>query len=110
MTDWVRDFPAAVTVCDLGGTVLDMNENAAMAYQKFGGKGLVGRSLLDCHPEPSRSKLLRLLVSGECNAYTIEKYWIRKLIYQAPWYGDGQRCGMVELAFEIPLDLPHFVR
>jgi len=110
MTDWISDFPNAVTVCDVRGIVLDMNEKAAELYQEYGGKELVGTNLLDCHTEPSRSKVLQLLESGERNVYTIEKNGIRKLIYQAPWYRNNQRCGIVELALEIPFDLPHFVR
>jgi transcriptional regulator with PAS, ATPase and Fis domain len=110
MIDWVRDFAAAVTVCDLRGIVINMNESAAIAYQNYGGKRLIGRSLLDCHPEPARSKLLQLLESGGRSVYTIEKNGIQKLIFQAPWYDGGQRCGMVELALEIPLNMPHIVR
>jgi transcriptional regulator with PAS, ATPase and Fis domain len=108
--NWISDFPAAVTVCDLRGIVLEMNEKAAQLYREYGGKKLIGKSLLDCHPEPSRSTLLRLLESGARNVYTTEKNGIRKLIYQAPWYESNQRCGMVELALEIPFELPHFVR
>ena len=110
MTDWMLDFPNAITVCNLQGIVLDMNDKAAAAYLKYGGKELIGKSLLDCHPEPARQKLLQLLRSGDCNAYTIEKNGIRKLIYQSPWYCNGQRRGMVELALEIPSDVPHFIR
>jgi PAS domain S-box-containing protein len=110
MTDWMRDFPDAITVCDLQGIILAMNEKAAAAYREYGGKTLVGKSLFDCHPEPARGKLQRLLRSGERNVYTIEKSGIRKLICQSPWYRNGQRCGMVEMALEIPSDIPHFVR
>jgi transcriptional regulator with PAS, ATPase and Fis domain len=110
MIDWIHDFPDAITVCDLQGIVLAMNEKAAAAFGKYGGKELVGKSLLDCHPEAARDKLRRLLQSGEHNVYTIEKGGIRKLIYQAPWYRNGQRCGMVELSLEIPSDIPHFIR
>jgi hypothetical protein len=108
--EWIRSYPGSVTVCDLKGIVLEMNEKAAESYQKFGGKELIGKSLVDCHPEPAREKLLNLLRSGGRNAYTIEKNGIRKLICQAPWYRGNQRCGMVELAIEIPRELPHFVR
>jgi transcriptional regulator with PAS, ATPase and Fis domain len=110
MTDWIHNFPDAVTVCNLQGIVLDLNEKAAAMFHKYGGKELIGKSLLDCHPEPARSKLLQLLQSGERNVYTIEKNGIHKLIYQAPWYHNGQRCGMVELALETPPEMPHFVR
>jgi transcriptional regulator with PAS, ATPase and Fis domain len=110
MNGSMRDFPGAITVCDLDGIVLAMNEKAATAYHKYGGKELIGKSLLDCHPEPAQSKLLQLLGSGERNVYTIEKNGIHKLIYQAPWYQNDKRCGMVELALEIPSEIPHFKR
>ena len=110
MTDWKKEFPGAITVCDLRGIVLEMNDKAAEAYQEYGGKELIGRSLIDCHSEASRGKLLRLFESGERNVYTTEKSGIRKLIFQAPWYRNKQRCGLVELALEIPSDLPNFLR
>jgi len=108
--DWVRDFPGAITVCDLHGTVLEMNNKAVEFYEKYGGKELVGKNLLDCHPEAARNRLLHLLESGESNVYTIEKDGNKMLLAQAPWYCNGRRCGMVELAAAIPFDLPHFVR
>ena len=109
-SDWIGEFPCAITVCDLHGVVMEMNEAAAVQYKKYGGRALIGKNLLDCHPEPARSKLLHLLDSGGQNTYTIEKNGARKLIYQAPWYRNHERCGIVELAMGIPFDLPHFVR
>jgi transcriptional regulator with PAS, ATPase and Fis domain len=108
--DWTIGIPGAVTVCDLKGIVIEMNEKSAEMYQRYGGKELIGKSLLDCHPEPARGKLVRFLQTGERNVYTIEKNGIKKLIYQAPWYQGGERCGMIEMAIEIPFDLPHFMR
>ena len=109
-SDWTSRFPGAITVCDRQGIILEMNEQAAETFRDDGGKELIGKNLLDCHPEPSRSKVERLLQTGERNIYTIEKNGIKKLIYQAPWYRDGRRCGLVELALEIPFELPHFIR
>jgi len=103
-------IPGSMVVCDLGGIVLEMNQRAAETYQRYGGMELVGKSLIDCHPEPARSKLLKLLEAGECNIYTIERNGNKKLIYQTPWYQNGLRRGMIELALEIPFDMPHFVR
>jgi hypothetical protein len=108
--EWIAEFPGAITVCDLHGIVLEMNDKAAAAYRKFGGKALIGKSIIECHPEPARTRFLNLLQTGERNVYTIEKNGIRKLIYQAPWIRNNQRCGIVELSLEIPCDLPHFVR
>jgi hypothetical protein len=108
--DWIYGFPGAITVCDLHGTVLEMNKKSAELYVKYGGKELISKNLLDCHPEAARNKLLHLLESGDSNVYTTENGGNKKLIYQAPWFCDGERCGMVELALEIPTDLPNFRR
>ena len=44
------------------------------------------------------------------NAYTIEKGGVKKLIYQAPWFEDGEYRGLVEVTLVLPDVLPHFVR
>ncbi len=44
------------------------------------------------------------------NVYTVEKDGKKYLVYQGLWYRQGQYAGFVELMFEIPFDLPHFVR
>jgi hypothetical protein len=108
--EWVRTFPGAVTVCDRAGVVLEMNERSIAAFADDGGAALVGTNVLDCHPEPSRSRLAAMLASGRTNVYTIEKRGVKKLIYQSPWYRDGAYAGFVELSLEIPFELPHFVR
>jgi hypothetical protein len=46
----------------------------------------------------------------QTNVYTIEKNGVKKLIYQAPWYEEGQYCGFLELSLEIPFEMPHFNR
>ncbi|MBA4313647.1 MAG: diguanylate cyclase [Chlorobiaceae bacterium] len=107
---WINEFPGAVTVCDENGIILEMNEKAIKTFEKDGGAKLIGTNLLDCHPEPSRSKLLELLKTQQRNVYTIEKDGIKKLIYQSPWYTDGKYSGLVELSLEIPFELPHFIR
>lgn len=107
---WVEEFPGAVTVCDRSGIVREMNDRSAVTFAEDGGRKLIGRSLLDCHPEPARLKLATLLETREVNVYTIEKGGVKKLIYQAPWYQGGEYAGMVELSLEMPSVVPHFVR
>jgi transcriptional regulator with PAS, ATPase and Fis domain len=104
---WVKEFPAAVTVCDRDGILLEMNDKSARTFVKDGGRDLVGTNMLACHPEPARSKLAGILASGRPNTYTIEKNGLKKLIHQTPWFRDGQYAGFVEFSFEIPFDLPH---
>lgn len=110
MNDWIREAAMSVTVCDRGGVILEMNERARKTFEKSGGGELVGKNLLDCHPEPAKTKVREMLAKPYTNAYTIEKNGVKKLIYQAPWHKDGQYAGIVELSLEIPLDMPHFVR
>jgi transcriptional regulator with PAS, ATPase and Fis domain len=107
---WVEEFPGAVTVCDPQGIVLEMNAAAAEVFREDGGRGLIGTNLLDCHPEPARRKLEALMAGRQANVYTIEKNGRKKLIYQTPWYQDGQYAGFVELSLVIPFEMPHFVR
>ncbi len=107
---WVREFPGAVTVCDTQGVILEMNDRAAEMFAADGGRDLVGTNLLDCHPEPARAKLEGMLASRQKNVYTIEKAGVKKLIFQTPWYLGGEFAGFLEMALEIPFELPHFVR
>ncbi len=109
--DWIKEFPAAITVCDAQGIILEMNDKAAKGYEKDGGRKLIGSNMLDCHPDHARSKTERLLASRTRNVYTIEKNGVKKMIYQSPWYKNGEFAGFVELSLEIPFEeLPHFIR
>ena len=108
--EWIKEFPAAITVCDEEGILLEMNDRAAKTFESDGGRKLIGSNMLDCHPEPSRTKTELLLATGEKNVYSIEKNGVKKLIYQSPWYKNGQYAGFVELSLEIPFELPHFIR
>lgn len=112
MTDhpWVQEFPASITVCDPQGIIVEMNDRAVKTFQDQGGEKLIGTNLLDCHPEPARTKTQRLLETRQPNVYTIEKGGVKKLIYQAPWYKEGRYAGFLELSLEIPAQMPHFIR
>jgi transcriptional regulator with PAS, ATPase and Fis domain len=107
---WVKEFPGAVTVCDTEGRIIEMNDAAVEAFAADGGDKLIGTNVLDCHPEPSRSKLKGMLESGRANIYTIQKKGKKKLIYQSPWYDKGRYAGFVEVSLAIPWDMPHFNR
>jgi transcriptional regulator with PAS, ATPase and Fis domain len=107
---WLDGMDVAATVCDRQGICIYMNQRATQAFAKHGGQALVGTNLLDCHPEPARSRFAAQLATPAPNSYTIEKDGKRKLIHQIPWYKDGVFSGVVELSFELPETLPHFVR
>jgi transcriptional regulator with PAS, ATPase and Fis domain len=112
MTDhsWIKEFPAAITVCDSEGIIIAMNDASLEVFEEDGGEKVIGTNVLDCHPESARSKLERMMATQQANVYTIEKNGVRKLVYQTPWYENGQYAGFVEMILPIPDEMPHFVR
>ena len=107
---WDEEAPVAITVTDADGVIVRMNARARETFAKDGGGALVGRSVLDCHPEPARTRLGALLAARRANHYTISKRGQRKIIHQIPWYRDGRFAGLVEISVPIPDELPHFDR
>jgi PAS domain-containing protein len=107
---WIQSFPAAITVCDISGTILEMNDRAIDSFKEDGGEKLIGTNLLNCHPEPARSQLEEMLRTQKQNTYTIEKHGSKKLIFQTPWYDSGRYSGFVEISLPIPFVMPHFIR
>jgi hypothetical protein len=107
---WTEEFPAAITICDADGVIVDLNQRSARTFEKEGGRALIGTSLYGCHPPQAQEQIRGLMQSRQPNAYTIEKNGVKKLIYQAPWYEQGHFKGLVELSIVIPFELPHFKR
>jgi len=107
---WVKEFTGAVTTCDAQGTIIEMNDKSAQVFEKWGGAALVGKNIMDCHPEAARAKLQTIMETQSPNLYTIEKDGQKKLIAQMPWHENGEFRGLVEIILEIPHDMPHFVR
>lgn len=87
-----------------------MNDKAIDAFQEDGGEQLLGKNLLDCHPEHARLQIEEMLQKQKSNYYTIEKRGVKKLIYQVPWYEDGRYAGFVELSLPVPFEMLHFIR
>jgi DUF438 domain-containing protein len=111
MTEQIfKSLPFAVTACDKDGTIIYMNEKSCATFLKNGTESLIGKSLFDCHGEKSAEKIKELLRDGTTNAYTIEKNGLKKMIYQCPWYKDGEIAGLVEISLIIPFEMPHFIR
>jgi hypothetical protein len=108
--DWIETLPCSVTVCDAQFRILYLNRRSAEVNHADGGKSLVGKNLLDCHPAKAAKKLRRVMAGTRPNVYTIEKNGVHKMIYQAHWRRRGRLAGLVEITFELPARVPHFVR
>jgi len=107
---WVKELPAEVMVCDPQGTILEMNAESAVLFEKDGGRSLLGSNVLACHPEPSRLKLEGMLKQQTANAYFNTENGEKRFFFQSPWYKDGLFAGFVELSFAVPQNIPHFIR
>jgi hypothetical protein len=107
---WSKTFPAAITVTNEKGVIVEMNDRSVQTYEKDGGAGLVGSNAITCHKGPSLEKIQKLYEDGATNVYTITKRGQKKLIYQAPYFRDGKFAGMVELSLPLPPELPHYDR
>ena len=108
MLNYFHNVPFSVTVCDKDCKILEMNDMAERVLSH--GNHIIGQNLLDCHPEPARTKLMQMLQNHNLNAYTIEKNGVKKLIYQSPWFENGEFAGYIELSMELPAEMPHFIR
>lgn len=109
MIKYFDEADIAVTVCDKEGKIIEMNRQSREVNLKPG-QELIGKQVLDCHPEPARSLLKRMMEQEEKHVYTIDKKGRKKLIYQIPWYEDGAYMGFIELSMILPDEMPHYVR
>ncbi len=107
---WVKELPAEIMVCDSGGLIIEMNDHAALLFADDGGRGLLGRNVLDCHPEQAVSKLKHMLADPSVNCYFNTENGEKRFFFQSPWYLEGRFSGYVEISFVVPEIIPHFIR
>jgi transcriptional regulator with PAS, ATPase and Fis domain len=106
----IDQLDCSVMLCDTKGILVYMNEKCAEQYRDRGGRKMIGKDILECHPEPARSKLMELLATEQENIYTIEKNGVKKIIIQKPWRENGVFKGMAEFSIILPEGMPHFIR
>jgi PAS domain S-box-containing protein len=110
LPDFLSALPAAMTVCDADGVITYMNPAAEQLLAKDGGRALIGSSLFDCHPPKAQEKIRAIMRERKSNTYTVEKNGRKRLIHQSPLLRGGEFTGLMEISFDIPDGLPHFVR
>ena len=108
--NWLKEIDIAVTLCDKSGKIVYMNDKSVKTFINDGGENLIGKDVLECHPEPARTQLSDMLKSKTKNVYTIEKNGTKKLILQIPYTNEGKYKGFAEFSFEIPFEMNHFIR
>ena len=96
------------------GDVLNVGDKIADLYMNDKSKSvfsdMVGKNMMSCHKQSSQDKIKHLLSEKATNVYTIQKGDVKKMIYQTPWYVDGEIKGLVEYSIILPDEMPHYVR
>ena len=103
--DFFKGINVAVTVSDKDGNVVYQNDSSCEVNGDVRVKNMMG-----CHNERSQQIIRHMLEHAATNVYTISKKGKKKLIYQTPWYENGEVCGLVELSIIIPEEMPHYDR
>lgn len=103
---WIKDFPAAITVCDPNGIIMEMNGKSKLMFEKDGGYELLGKNLLNCHPPKAQQQIEEMLREQKPNYYITEKKGQKKLVIQSPCYEGTTFTGLVEMVIELPYDIP----
>ena len=110
MLKYFDEADISVTICDKEGKIIEMNQQSRQVNCPDG-RDLIGLNVLDCHPEPARSLLRKMMTEELKHVYTIDKKGKKKLIYQIPWYQDGEYAGFIELSMILPDEpMQHYVR
>lgn len=93
---------AAIVICNLNHTIIYMNPAAIKRYEKWGGKALMEKSLLDCHNEKSREMITKVVdwfkASVDNNlVYTFHNQKENKDVYMVALRNDsGELIGYYE--------------
>ncbi|MBR6878582.1 MAG: hypothetical protein IKM95_04255 [Bacteroidales bacterium] len=108
MIDFFKGVNPAITVSDKDGNVIYQNDSSI----EVNGDAR-GRNLEQCHNPKSWAMICHMLEANVSNVYTISKKGKKKLIFQTPWYEEGEEgkpAGLVEFSMILPEEMPHFER
>jgi hypothetical protein len=103
---WADEMDVRVTVCDLHGVIVYMNQSAVSSFQKYG-ENLIGKSIYDCHNPVSCQKIKEMNQNPSVNIYTILKGEEKRMVRQFPWVENGIHKGIIELSFPVPVEVPN---
>ena len=103
--DFFKEINVSITISDTDGNVVYMNDKAKSVFSD-----MVGKNMMACHKQSSQDTIKRLIDEKATNVYTIQKGDVKKMIYQTPWFVDGEIKGLIEYSIILPDEMPHYVR
>lgn len=104
---WFKETGVGITVCDAEGIILWLNDLAVKIFGSSGGKDLIGRNMIDCHPEDTKHKIRELFKNREPYCYTVSMKGRKYILFQSPWHDEGRFMGFVEFIHQLPQQVPH---
>jgi transcriptional regulator with PAS, ATPase and Fis domain len=99
--NWYSEVDFPVTLCDKNGFIVAMNQASIKLFEPDGGASLIGKSLLNCHPEPAKSMLTKMLKTKTAHTYIDRTNMGSTLVHETPWYIDGKYMGFVEILINL---------
>ncbi len=102
---WHKGVKVGITVSDEERTILYMNDTALKIFERSGGSKLIGKNLLDCHPDFAQHSVLSLFEKKKNNCYTVVIDGIKYMLYQSPWFKEGEFAGFVEFIYSLPAEI-----
>ena len=103
--DFFNEINVSITISDTEGNIVYMNNKSKSVFGDMTGKNMLG-----CHKTRSQDIIHRLIENKETNVYTIQKGDVKKMIYQHPWYDNGELKGLIEFSIILPPEIPHYIR
>lgn len=100
----LNDLHAVIVMVDADMKITWINEIGARNYERFGGREIIGRSLLDCHQPENHGRIQMLFedfrtqkLPGLAMERLLEDR--RKHIAYLPSYEDGKFSGCLEIQY-----------
>lgn len=110
MKDYLKEVGFTVSISDSEGSIIYLNESAAKdTFSKEGGYELIGTNLLDCHPEPSKTRLAEMMRTHKTQTILKGEGESKRLIHQTPIYNEGKFAGYIELIIPIASPLKNLL-
>lgn len=100
--EFLKEADIIVSVCDKDGIITYLNDKARYYFQEPDMPELLGSDIMDCHPEPSKSRFKEMMTTHETQSIIKGEGDKKRVIHQTPFYNKGVFEGYIEII--IPLN------
>ncbi len=106
LLEMIDNVQGEIVIADENIDIVYMNKEAVNKYEKYGGKALIGKSLLDCHNPKSKDEIRRMYKSfanGDSRPwqYRIPEDGYVDLVTVMPIISNRQVKGCMEMVVKI---------